>query len=424
MPVYKLEVGQELTYAGESTYEYGDKDNRRTVDDWSDWTIWVSRENDDGSWRLIVKYATARREEAEDPDVTLAYLDLSPDGSFEDNPSFGYRFNPHVLFAKLPVNDEEIQNGWQSHSSHSDTTYVYASSEDPAEPSVKWSFEREADGIQNRVYMWTTKSRIEFARSRGVVGRVTSRTRQDWGLKGEGEDETKLLNITQRDVDWIKNLDSEYERYQQTSEQYTELISKLEQSVDEAEDRLAQSRQLWADLVEELKNDEVRTAAEARLASHDGYAKYQLEEAQRLADKVGQPAPDWDTVDLAGESRKLEEYRGKVMVLDFWYRGCGWCIRAMPQIKELVDDFAGQDVAVLGMNTDSELEDALFVEKALQLNYPSVRIDNDLPEEYGVSGFPTLVIVDREGTIRDFHVGYSPTLREEVGESVRDLLSE
>jgi thiol-disulfide isomerase/thioredoxin len=50
-----------------------------------------------------------------------------------------------------------------------------------------------------------------------------------------------------------------------------------------------------------------------------------------------------------------------MVVLDFWYRGCGWCIRAMPQLNAVADQFAGRPVAVLGMAIDQNEANAKFV---------------------------------------------------------------
>jgi thiol-disulfide isomerase/thioredoxin len=117
----------------------------------------------------------------------------------------------------------------------------------------------------------------------------------------------------------------------------------------------------------------------------------------------------------------LADYRGKVVVLDFWYRGCGWCIRAMPQIKQIATTFEDQPVAVLGMNTDRDEEDARFVIDRLGLNYPSLKGEG-LPEKFGVRGFPTLLVIDPQGIVQDVHIGYSPDLTEKVGQSIRKLL--
>jgi thiol-disulfide isomerase/thioredoxin len=126
--------------------------------------------------------------------------------------------------------------------------------------------------------------------------------------------------------------------------------------------------------------------------------------------------------DLDGKSHSLKEYRGKVVVLDFWYRGCGWCVRAMPQINQLAEDFKDQPVAILGMNTDREEKDAKFVVEAMALKYPNLKAAG-LPQKYGVQGFPTLILIGPDGTVRDLHVGYSPTLREDVAKEIRALLA-
>ena len=136
---------------------------------------------------------------------------------------------------------------------------------------------------------------------------------------------------------------------------------------------------------------------------------------------LGTASEDWTTTDLNGKSHSLQDYRGKVVILDFWYRGCGWCIRAMPQVKEVATRFEGEPVVVFGMNTDRKDEDATFVVEKMGLKYPNLKATG-LPEKYKVNGFPTLLILDQEGVIRDIHVGYSPTLRDDVVQAVERLL--
>ncbi len=136
---------------------------------------------------------------------------------------------------------------------------------------------------------------------------------------------------------------------------------------------------------------------------------------------VGKPAAAWELKGLDGKTHTLTEYRGKVVVLDFWYRGCGWCIKAMPQLNALAEQFEGRPVVVLGMNTDRIEADAKFVSDAMGLKYATLRAEG-IPEKYGVRGFPTLILIDPEGTVRDVHVGYSPTLRTDLAKMIEGLL--
>jgi peroxiredoxin len=155
----------------------------------------------------------------------------------------------------------------------------------------------------------------------------------------------------------------------------------------------------------------------------EGSAKYHAEAKKQRECVLNKPAAKWAASDLDGKKHSLAGYRGKVVVLDFWYRGCGWCVKAMPQVKEVCKYFQGKPVVVLGMNTDSDENDARFVADKLQLNYPTLRAKG-VPEKYGVQGFPTLIVIDRDGVLRGWHAGYSPTLREELVKTIEGLLGD
>lgn len=98
-------------------------------------------------------------------------------------------------------------------------------------------------------------------------------------------------------------------------------------------------------------------------------------------------------------------------------------MRAMPQMKQLAAEFKQAPVAIIGMNIDPVEADAKFVVDKMKLEYATLRIDRKLPQKFGVRGYPTLVIIDPQGKVHDVHVGYSPTLQQEVGEVVRQLLA-
>jgi thiol-disulfide isomerase/thioredoxin len=157
--------------------------------------------------------------------------------------------------------------------------------------------------------------------------------------------------------------------------------------------------------------------------NHADFAKEAKESAAELANVINKPAAPWSSTDIDGKPIALADLKGKVVVMDFWYRGCGWCMYAMPQVKQLAADFKDKSVAVLGMNTDQEEKDARFVVDAMGLNYPTVKASG-IPEKFGVHGFPTLIVIDKAGNVRDVHVGYSPTLRKDVGAKVEELLKE
>ncbi|HEX2475034.1 MAG TPA: TlpA disulfide reductase family protein [Lacipirellulaceae bacterium] len=421
LPRYKLKVGQELHYSGKGTFKY----DSGSFDSANDWKIWVARENEDGSHRLIVRQAAAHNSQdtsGEDASVTLAYLDLFPDGRFAENASFGYRMNPHVLFARLPSDENEARNGWESRSETSDTTYRYTATAPDMSSANDWKFTQVEDGPFNKIYESTSEATVTFDRAQGLVREINGKNTQGWGFNGEGTNSMKLENVGQQDAAWIAKLDSDMERYLAASKQYEESLKGLELAVTEAESRLKEAKQIWTAAREEVTSEIVQEAIDRQIAQHDSYSQYRIDDVQKRAEVLGKPAADWESTDLEGKAHRLADYAGKVVVLDFWYRGCGWCIRAMPQINQVAEEYADQPVAVLGMNTDSNLDDAKFVAEAMKLKYPSIRIDRELPQKYGVSGFPTMLVIDQAGVVRDMHVGYSPTLREDLNASIDRLL--
>jgi thiol-disulfide isomerase/thioredoxin len=137
---------------------------------------------------------------------------------------------------------------------------------------------------------------------------------------------------------------------------------------------------------------------------------------------LNKPAPDWNAKDLAGKTWTMSGLKGKVVVIDFWYRGCGWCMLAMPQVKQLADDYRDRGVVVLGMNTDQKEEDANLVVKTLGLTYPQIKAQG-IPERFGVRAFPTLIIVDQAGVVRTVHAGFRHDLRENLGKRIDALLA-
>jgi thiol-disulfide isomerase/thioredoxin len=167
----------------------------------------------------------------------------------------------------------------------------------------------------------------------------------------------------------------------------------------------------------------IRVHLDTKLAEHGRLRDYLTEQATARAERIGQPSPKWAAVDLDGQMHALKRYKGKVLVLDFWYRGCGWCIRAMPQVNEVAQATRDKPVVVFGMNTDEDVNDARFVVEKMGLTYVTLKA-KDIVGPYRVRAFPTLVILDQQGVVRDIHVGYTPTLKDEVMATIGKLLAE
>jgi peroxiredoxin len=425
LPRYRLKVGQELKYQGKSEFKY----DSGSLGSQNDWTFWVVRANDDGSWRIIGRSSSrtsqtmSGQKAHETPaDVTIAYFDLFPDGRVVANKSFGYRFDPSGVFPRLPNDAEQARSGWVSNNERESKTTEFKHSSGDGSHGDEWAFDAVDHGIWDKIYLMSSLSRNFFDLKKGLVKRTESENTQDYGFHGKGTGTVTLVAMDELKPDQINALDQESAHYFAANQKYEDLTTEAGKDTEHAKDLLAKAETTLKDAKDSLMLPDLREQIDAQLKKHKQMESYYTEEAKNRSAVLGKPAADWETKDLEGKTHSLKGYKGNVVILDFWYRGCGWCIRAMPQMKELAEDFKGQPVVVLGMNTDRDEKDAKFVVDEMKLNYPVLKAEG-LPEKYHVRGFPTLIIVDPTGKVADVHVGYSPTLREEVAKAVKRLLA-
>ncbi len=123
--------------------------------------------------------------------------------------------------------------------------------------------------------------------------------------------------------------------------------------------------------------------------------------------KDRKPAPDFTLKDSMGRSFKLSDYKGKVVLLNFWATWCGPCKIEIPWFAEFEQKHKDQGFAVLGISMDEEGWEVVrpYLEKT-RMNY-RVAIGNDTMAQLygGVDSLPTSFMVDRQGRIASVHVG-------------------
>ncbi|MBL7930781.1 MAG: redoxin domain-containing protein [Bacteroidia bacterium] len=118
----------------------------------------------------------------------------------------------------------------------------------------------------------------------------------------------------------------------------------------------------------------------------------------------GKPAPGFALMDEKGKERKLEEFKGKIIYLDFWASWCGPCIRELPFSKKLKTDFEGKDVVFLNISIDDNeksWKDALQKHGMSGVNLLAPTFNNKICEAYNVVGIPAYFLINRDGTIYD-----------------------
>ena len=139
----------------------------------------------------------------------------------------------------------------------------------------------------------------------------------------------------------------------------------------------------------------------------------------------GQPAPDFALKSSTGKNLRLSEYRGDVVMINFWATWCGPCRQEMPLLDELYARYQRVGFNLLGVNIDDDSRRAMRMVDELGVNFP-VLFDagKEVSKLYEVDAMPVTILVDREGTVRYVHHGYKPGYENAYLDQIRSLLRE
>ena len=138
-------------------------------------------------------------------------------------------------------------------------------------------------------------------------------------------------------------------------------------------------------------------------------------------------APDFTLEDMDSESYKLQDYRGKVVLINFWATWCPPCLKEMPALEALYKKLGGDSFAVLAVN-QWEDPDHVFAYTGELNVFPTFPIlfdpESKISAEYGVKGLPTSFLIDKKGRLAYRAVGGRAFDHPEVERLVRGLLAE
>jgi len=143
------------------------------------------------------------------------------------------------------------------------------------------------------------------------------------------------------------------------------------------------------------------------------------------ADINSGPAPDFALKSHGGENLRLSEFRGEVVMINFWASWCGPCRQEMPLLDELYTQYQPLGFTILGVNVEEDPAKARQLLKDSLVNFP-ILYDNksEVSKLYKVVAMPSTVLVDRDGNVRYLHQGYKPGYEESYQQQVRALIRE
>lgn len=140
--------------------------------------------------------------------------------------------------------------------------------------------------------------------------------------------------------------------------------------------------------------------------------------------KKGQPAPPLKVTTTSGQSISLANYKGFVLILDFFASWCHPCVASIPHLIDINHKYGKQGLQVLGLSLDENKEDLVEFIAPKRLNYPVALADEELQTSYGLRSIPTLVLIDKKGVVVDIFLGLTDDTAKILEAAIKKLLAE
>jgi peroxiredoxin len=137
------------------------------------------------------------------------------------------------------------------------------------------------------------------------------------------------------------------------------------------------------------------------------------------------PAPAFTLAARGGQEVSLTQYKGQVVMINFWASWCGPCRQEMPLLESIYKKYNRMGFTLLGVNVEPDSQAANEWLKQTPVSFP-ILYDKDsrVSKLYDVAGMPSTVIIDRSGKLRMLHRGYKPGDENEYLDSIRTLIRE
>ena len=150
-----------------------------------------------------------------------------------------------------------------------------------------------------------------------------------------------------------------------------------------------------------------------------------LASASGVTGLAGQPAPDFALKSIDGVNLRLSEFRGEVVMINFWATWCGPCRQEMPLLDELHQRYQKVGFRLLGINIDDDRRSATKMVRVLKVGFPVLMDERkEVSRLYDVDAMPATLLIDRSGIVRYVHHGYRSGYEQSYVDEIRELLKE
>jgi peroxiredoxin len=134
-------------------------------------------------------------------------------------------------------------------------------------------------------------------------------------------------------------------------------------------------------------------------------------------------APDWTLYDSEGKKMSLAQLKGKIILIDFFFVGCGNCMESIKPLSKLHERYKKQNVAIVSLTFRDNEAAATAFKKNFNIAYPIYIDASDVIKSYKVIFFPTFYFIDKEGKIANAIIGYDANFEKKASSIIDKLLS-
>ncbi len=149
--------------------------------------------------------------------------------------------------------------------------------------------------------------------------------------------------------------------------------------------------------------------------------KYGQAKMNKKSERVDKYAKPFNVTDINGNKYTLEELKGKIIVMNFWFVECKPCVMEIPDLNKLVEKYKGKEIIFLGFATNKTPKLNSFLSKK-EFKYNIIPESKDIISSYGVHSYPTHIIIDKNLKIVFSVSGLGPNTVSDLENKIKTLL--
>lgn len=425
---FTLSPGLEMRFRVRAGYWYDGEDGKPEIQrqedgtpayERSQTTFVVLNQQPNGSFRVVMNGTSVTG------DSFISWFELFPNGQLKLIRSFGSSLefdSPRRFFPLLPKKDLQPQSEWTELEPRTGVSIRYSVAGDGIKADFVSPLARVAGGNESITYELDERTRLpnklvansrfdQYKETHNIVATIKETIQHDrpW-LTGFAEDSQTCIDAVRmyQEFRWPNLVELAITE--------RENPGSVQTSIDEQLSQLIATR-------DSIRHPLFRNVLNQMIEACDSSRKHLEKSAQRLGIIAGSPASHWKLTDLDGTEHSSQTLTGRVIVFDFWFRQCSWCMRMMPQIEQVSTHYRDRNspVTFFGVSVDEDPSDAKYVAETMKLNYPVLR-SNEFAEQLGVASYPTLLVIAPDGTVRGIFQGFRQNLQEQLISCIEALL--